>query len=159
MELIVIGVIWLVLSALAGVWAERKGHNGAGFVLLAVLLSPLVGLVAAAAVSDRSNGGRYLPMPSVTEAELRACPVCAEKIQRAAIMCRFCRSPVEALPSIPQAPVDPRAPMIPVERRGDNLVAMIFIAILVIVSLVAGVSQLGSSANATFNGIDYRPPR
>jgi hypothetical protein len=40
-------VIWLALSILAGIIANRKGRSGIGFFLLSLVLSPLVGIIAA----------------------------------------------------------------------------------------------------------------
>lgn len=156
MELVVIGVLWLVLAALAGVWAERKGHNGALFVVLAAALSPLVGLIAAAAVADRTIPRQHPMHAGGVDPNLRPCPHCAEQIQRAAVLCRFCRMGVPALAPAPpevRQSIDPRAPMMPGDGGAGRVLLAIGIVVLVIVAIIGGVAQLGSSANSTFTTI------
>ena len=58
-------IIWFGLSVIAGVIASNKGRSGIGFFTLAMFLSPLIGILAAAIVkaaviSDHTgakNGG------------------------------------------------------------------------------------------------------
>lgn len=87
-------VLWLVLCFLVGEYAARKGRNKAGFFLLSLLLSPLVGFVAAAA--SESNPGNM---------GLRQCPDCAEWVKPEARICRFCRADLTAPVAPPVEPV------------------------------------------------------
>ena len=40
-------ILWLFFSIIAGVIAGHKGRSGIGFFFLSVVLSPLVGVIAA----------------------------------------------------------------------------------------------------------------
>lgn len=46
-------VIYLALCILAGIIAGQKKRSGVGFFLLALLLSPLVGIIGALIVSKK----------------------------------------------------------------------------------------------------------
>jgi hypothetical protein len=80
-------VIWLVLSILAGVLASTKGRSGFGFFLLSVILSPLIGLIAAAIASPNVS---KVEEAKVASGESKRCPHCAEIIKTEALVCRFC---------------------------------------------------------------------
>ena len=60
-------VLWVGLSAVAGVIANAKGRSGAGYFFLSLVVSPLIGLILACALpaidpdgtSDTKSGGRF----------------------------------------------------------------------------------------------------
>lgn len=71
---------WFVFSLFAGAIAHNKRRSGIGFFLLAVVLSPFVGIIAALIASpgapDRSGQ--------------KKCPQCAEWVMRQAKVCKHC---------------------------------------------------------------------
>ena len=98
--------IWIALSILAGWIAEQKGRSGVGFFFLALVLSPLIGLIAAAAVSKNDTA---LAAVDLREGKLCRCPQCAELVLIDAIKCKHCGS---ALPVHVKSPEGaPRPPV------------------------------------------------
>lgn len=53
MDLFEVIVGWLILGALVGAWAQSRGRSFFGFMAVSVLLSPLVGFVVVAALSNK----------------------------------------------------------------------------------------------------------
>jgi hypothetical protein len=85
----VIGALftWLALSIIAGVIARNKGRSGFGFFILAILFSPLVGIIAAYAVSPNTE---RVEDRGISSGKNRKCPYCAETVKREAVICRYC---------------------------------------------------------------------
>jgi hypothetical protein len=86
-----IGVgLWVLLAIAVGLLASRAfGRSGAGWFLLALVLTPLIGLLL-----------------FVLPARRRPCPFCAEWIQPPAKVCRFCGRDVAGAtdhPGLPRA--------------------------------------------------------
>ena len=105
-------IVWLVLAILVGVFANNKGRSGVGFFLLAVLLSPLIGLVIALLVSPNEKA---LESEAIANGGLKKCPHCAELVKEEANLCKHCQSPLEKVIN---------TIVYQILRNGDSLIAI-----------------------------------
>jgi hypothetical protein len=80
-------IIWLGLSVIAGIVAANKGRSGFGFFLLSVLLSPLIGIIAAL-VAKRNQSA--VEEDLLSRGQMKKCPYCAELVRTEASVCRYC---------------------------------------------------------------------
>lgn len=66
--------LWILLALAVGILASREfGRSGVGWFVLALILTPLAGLLL-----------------FILPARRQPCPCCAEPIQANATLCRFC---------------------------------------------------------------------
>lgn len=79
-------IVWLALCIVAGVWASQKGRSGFGYFLLAFLLSPLVGLIAAGIASPRARAAA----PACGGLYRKWCPACSKHALTEDAYCRHC---------------------------------------------------------------------
>ena len=104
MELI---IFWFALAFIAAAIASRKGRSGFGFFLLAVILSPLIGIICAlVARPDTERTERQ----ALKEGTARRCPYCAEVVRIAAVKCRHCQSELQAIEQDRGDTLDARCP-------------------------------------------------
>ena len=80
---VVIG--WIILGLIAAVIASNKGRSFAGWFCYGFLIAP-VAIVHALVVKDRA----VIRKEAQEAFDSKTCPRCAEKIRRAAKVCRFC---------------------------------------------------------------------
>jgi hypothetical protein len=73
------------LSFVAAAVANGKGRSGTGFFFLSLLLSPLIGIIAAFVA--RPNV-RAVEAEQLHAGTMRKCPFCADLIKSEAIVCR-----------------------------------------------------------------------
>jgi hypothetical protein len=94
-------VIWLLCAIMVGVHAGKKGHNPVVAFLLAVLLSPLVGMLI---VMLRQPATAQSERELLQEGEHKKCSACAELIRQEALRCRYCGEEFAAASCQPPAP-------------------------------------------------------
>ena len=119
-------LLWIIFSIVAGAIASSRGRSGWGWFFLALIISPLVAVIAVAVMPVVHDGAvdqllevqcpfcggsvptragicrhcsRKLPSRELLERHAyRPCPKCAEPIRREAVKCKHCSSEVEAAP-------------------------------------------------------------
>lgn len=81
-------ILWLVMGAVVGVIAQSKGHSFLMWALYGFVIWP-VALV------------HILVTKPALGADQRACPKCAEPVQKAALVCKHCGADLAAAPPEP----------------------------------------------------------
>lgn len=85
-------LFWIFLSIIAGIIASNKNRSGIGYFFLALIFSPLIGIVVALVVSDKS-------VQPVAD-DIKKCMFCAEDIKKDASICKHCgKEQIKVLPS------------------------------------------------------------
>lgn len=85
---------WVMFAVVVGVFAGNKGRSGVGWFLLSLVISPLLGFLFVAVLSnlkaeqERDAAKAAQPGPST---HVR-CPACAEWVLPQATVCKHCGS-------------------------------------------------------------------
>jgi|LauGreDrversion4_2_1035121.scaffolds.fasta_scaffold318553_3 hypothetical protein len=64
-------LFWLILSIVAGAYANSKNRSGFGWFLISIILSPIISLIILAILSNRTTSPKSLEARLSEIAELR----------------------------------------------------------------------------------------
>jgi hypothetical protein len=126
MAVVAVVVAWVALSALVGLFAHNRGREPVLAVIAALVLSPVFGFLLVAALKDKVAERRHAELLAAIRGDTG----------------QAVETPVpRADKAIVPAPAD----------RSETWVVLVILLMLAAVAVIAGLSQLGSSANTTFN--------
>lgn len=89
---------YLFLCLIPASIAQSKFRSGAGFFLLSVFTTPIIGLIAALIIGPDSGARQAEQLRS---GKLRKCPDCAEAVLREAVKCKHCGAALQPIPPEP----------------------------------------------------------
>lgn len=127
--------IWLVCGFVAAIIASNKGANPAAGFAVGVLLGPIGIALSFFMGTDAERAAKQ-----VSSGEKKVCPRCAEAVQPAALVCRYCGH--EFAGPIGGADMDQS---VAVDDREDPPVLFVLLVILIVIAAVV-YSALPSSA-------------
>ena len=85
--------------------AKKKGLDPTPYFALAIVLTPLVGIIAALVAKPRAEALEQQRLASGIE---RKCPFCAELVKAEAKVCRFCGKDLPPMESAAPPTIGPR---------------------------------------------------
>ena len=115
-------VIWLVLALIVAIAANTRGRNAFGWLVLAVVISPLLAgllLLALPKMAEHPDGWVNVK-----------CPYCAEIVKASASVCRHCKSD---LPKVTYAA--------PTPSKASPIIAVVVVSLCVAAGIVAFVTR------------------
>jgi len=93
-------VWWLILTVAVGAIAAARGRSFMGFAFIALVLSPLIGLIVVL-LSSSGDALQREPARDPGSRDYRVCPQCAETVRREAKICIHCRYDLTSEPPPP----------------------------------------------------------
>jgi hypothetical protein len=150
-EILIIDAI--VCAILGGLIAQSKGRSGAEGAFVGALLG-LLGLLLVVLSPSKA----VMAPATVANASLRPCPKCAEMIQPAAVVCRFCGAQVEAatltVAAVPTPAAADAVPTPAAAAQGGGHGLRTVLIVLVLVGLgAAAYMYLQQQANTIINSL------
>ncbi len=118
MDWLMIIFAWFVFSIVAAVIANARGRAGTGYFLLSMLLTPLVGIILAAALPNLN----VAKDPDAPNANTHVrCPDCRELVRFDAIKCKHCGATLTPNP-IALSPISAKS--VPIEEAAQDLIGL-----------------------------------
>lgn len=93
---------WVVFAVVVGIGASHRGRSGFRWFLIAMVISPLLGIILLFLLPTRDEQ-REIAEEKGVSGEYKKCPMCAEVIRRAAVKCRYCGSDLPVTSSLDTA--------------------------------------------------------
>lgn len=76
-------IIWLLFGIVCAIIASKRGRNWFGWLLIGSIIG-VFGLILVLVLPSRA------PDKALASGQTKVCPYCAEHIQAAATVCRYC---------------------------------------------------------------------
>ena len=84
---------WLLFSVIVGWFAHQKGRSGIAFFLIAIVISPMIGLIVVLIIKPSDE---VMEQRMLLSGEGKTCPFCAEVVRSEAVTCKHCGKDIAA---------------------------------------------------------------
>jgi hypothetical protein len=84
-----VALILIGLAVLCGIMANKRGRNGFGYFMLALIISPLLCALLLFALGKADGEATVAPGGETPETHVK-CPDCRELVLKEALVCKHC---------------------------------------------------------------------